>query len=220
MTAQGATADTGTGGVTRVPTAGHQRPGQDEAATVDMNYFLGIDARRADVLVADFEDNATGLNHPVAGSTPIPADGTWHHAAATYDGTTWRLYLDGELERDASAVGPFTPRSDSIQHAAIGSRAELDRAARGLLRRRHRRSAHLGSRAVAGRDSGRHQPARSRTRRTSSRRWGLNERRRHDGRRLDRQARCNGTITGSGWTRTAGAPFNLVFNQRARACRC
>src|SRR4029453_4118419 len=40
--------------------------------------------------------------------------------AATYDGTTWRLYLDGQLEREL-VIGAFTPRSDSIQHAAIGT---------------------------------------------------------------------------------------------------
>ena len=35
----------------------------------DMNYFLGIDGPRR-VLVADFEDTATGLNHP-SGQDPI-----------------------------------------------------------------------------------------------------------------------------------------------------
>ena len=90
-----------------------------EGSNRDMNYFLGI--RQSDgVLAADFEDTATGLNHPVTGATPIPANGAWHHAAATYDGATWRLYLDGVLDGQL-VVGGFTPRADSIQHAAIGS---------------------------------------------------------------------------------------------------
>ena len=84
-----------------------------------MNYFLGIDATTG-VLVADFEDTATGGNHPVAGTTAIAAGPSWHHAAATYDGTTWRLYLDGKLD-ERLVVGSFTPRSDSIQHAALGT---------------------------------------------------------------------------------------------------
>ena len=44
----------------------------------------------------------------------------WRHAAATYDGTTWRLYLDGALDAQL-VVGNFTPRFDSIQHAALGT---------------------------------------------------------------------------------------------------
>ena len=38
------------------------------------------------------------MNHPITGVTLIAADGFWHHAAATYDGATWKLYLDGALE--------------------------------------------------------------------------------------------------------------------------
>jgi uncharacterized protein YdbL (DUF1318 family) len=60
------------------------------------------------------------LNHPVAGTTAIPATGIWHHAAASYDGTTWRLYLDGALQTTL-AVGNFTPQFNSIQHAALGT---------------------------------------------------------------------------------------------------
>src|SRR5207253_735157 len=66
------------------------------------------------------EDMATGLNHPVAGTTAIPADGVWRHAAVTYDGTTWRLFLNGAPEGQL-LVGNFTPRFDSIQHAALAT---------------------------------------------------------------------------------------------------
>ena len=84
----------------------------------DTNYFLGIDGKRR-VLAADFEDTVSGANHPAFGVTPI-CDGIWYHAAATYDGTTWRLYLNGVLEAQV-LVGAFTPRFDSIQHAALGT---------------------------------------------------------------------------------------------------
>jgi hypothetical protein len=78
---------------------------------------MGI--RDADsVLCADFEDVPAGVNHPVAGTTPI-SSGRWHHAAATYDGTTWRLYLDGTLDAEL-AVGA-TPQSQSWQHAGLAA---------------------------------------------------------------------------------------------------
>ena len=113
---QGATSSTGSGGTVAVPLVTKGRAELD-ASNVDMNYFLGI--RPTDnVLVADFEDFATGLNHPVAGTTPIAND-TWYHAAATYDGTTWRLYLNGLLE--ATLAVNQTPRNDSIQHSGIGA---------------------------------------------------------------------------------------------------
>ena len=107
----------GAGGVTAVPllTKGSS---ESDGSNTDMNYFLGI--RSSDnVLAADFEDNATGANHSVAGSTPI-TNGVWHHAAATFNGTTWRLYLDGVLDATFN-IGSFTPRSDSIQHGALAT---------------------------------------------------------------------------------------------------
>ncbi len=48
-----------------------------------MNYFLGIDGSRR-VLVADFEDSATGANHPILGTTAIPTTcGTTPRRATT-----------------------------------------------------------------------------------------------------------------------------------------
>jgi len=90
-----------------------------DGSNLDANYIFGINTA-GNFLAADFEDTATGSNHPItAAITPIVND-TWYHAAATYDGTTWRLYLNGALEATA-VVGPVTPRADSIQHAALGA---------------------------------------------------------------------------------------------------
>ena len=94
------------------------RAEQETPANVNMDYFLGIDAATG-VLVGDFEDSADGTNHPVSGTTTVTTN-AWHHAAATYDGTTWRLYLDGVLDRSL-VVGAFNPEATSLQHAAIGS---------------------------------------------------------------------------------------------------
>ncbi|RIK65961.1 MAG: hypothetical protein DCC65_10990 [Planctomycetota bacterium] len=89
-----------------------------DGSNLDANYIFGINTA-GNVLAADFEDMATGLNHPVSGTTPVVLN-TWYHAAAAYDGTTWRLYLNGSLEATL-VVGSFSPRSDSIQHAGLGA---------------------------------------------------------------------------------------------------
>jgi hypothetical protein len=126
----GAGVATGTGGVTAVPLLTRGR-NEGESSTLDLNFFLGIDATRR-VLVADFEDTTNGGNHPVVGSTVI-CDGLWHHAAATYDGNTWRLYLDG-VEDAALTVGAFQPRFDSIQRAALASALTSTGSAAGFFR--------------------------------------------------------------------------------------
>lgn len=105
---------TGVGGVRVVPIAGKGR-GENDGSNVDCNYAFGF---AGDVLAADFEDMATGANHPVVGRTAVTW-GEWHHVAATYDGSTWRLYLDGVL--DAQAAANAMPRADSIQHFGIGT---------------------------------------------------------------------------------------------------
>ncbi len=117
----GVGADTGSGGVTAIPlvTKGlHQSDGSNE----DMNYFLGIHATSG-VLVADFEEGAAGTtpgqNHPISGTTVIQ-NGIWYHAAATYDGTTWRLYLNGVLDATPLPVGQPV-RADSIQHSGLAT---------------------------------------------------------------------------------------------------
>ena len=83
--------------------------GECENCAADMNYFLGI---QDNVLFADFEEGSAGTspgaNHPVTGITPIQ-NNVWYHAAATYDGTKWQLFLNGVLERELTVAEP--PRS-------------------------------------------------------------------------------------------------------------
>ena len=54
----------------RCHSSGHPRLPQDDGSNIDANWVLVIDDT-TDVIAADFEDMATGLNHPVFGTTPI-----------------------------------------------------------------------------------------------------------------------------------------------------
>ena len=115
-TGTGTTASTGSGGIIAIPllTKGLH---ESDGSNVDANWFLGIAGGK---LAADFEDTATGANHPVTGTTTITA-GAWHHAAATYGSGTWNLYLDGALDTTLAVAGSPVPRSDSIQHAGLAT---------------------------------------------------------------------------------------------------
>jgi hypothetical protein len=115
-TGTGQSTGSGSGGVTMIPLIAKGR-GETDGDTRDCNYFFGIRATDS-VLAADFEDMATGANHPIVGTTPVTSN-VWHHVAVSYDGTTWRLYLDGAL--DATLAANATPRFDSIQHFGLGT---------------------------------------------------------------------------------------------------
>lgn len=120
----GLTSGTGSGGVTVVPIIAKGR-GEHDGSNVDCNYAFGL---YGDVLAADFEDMASGANHPVIGRTAVGRE-EWHHVAVTYDGTTWRLYVDGAL--DVEKRVDATPRADSIQHFGIGTTYDSEGAPRG-----------------------------------------------------------------------------------------
>ncbi len=105
---------------------------QSDNSNVDCNYFMGIDTSTGR-LCADFEAtlstplNGTGApnnNYPVIGTTVI-ANNIWTHAAATWDGSGWKLCING-LEETTTLLNTLPspapiPRSDSIQHFAIAS---------------------------------------------------------------------------------------------------
>jgi hypothetical protein len=206
----GTTVSTGSGGVTAIPLV-TKGMAESDGSTVDMNWFLGI--RAADsVLVADFEEggggSTPGLNHPVAGVTSV-SRGTWHHAAATYDGTTWKLYLDGSLDATLNVGQP--PQSASIQHAGLGVAMTSTGAASGhfdgaldevrvwgVARTVTQLRATANSRITTGTTG-------------LVARWGLDE---GAGGIVGGGAgtTLNGTLTGTGWTWVAAAPFDLGFD--------
>ena len=95
-----------------VPTAAPEADGSTSTPT-----GCSASTTRPDVLAADFEDTADRAEPSDLG---LAADRQrrWHHAAATYDGTTWRLYLDGQLEatevEGASRLGRTPPQDAGL----------------------------------------------------------------------------------------------------------
>lgn len=112
----GKTTTSGTGGITGIPVIAKGRGEAETPATLNMNYFFGIDATNK--LVADFEESS-GPNHPITGAATIPT-GVWTHIAATYGSGVWSLYINGVLDKTESE-GSAVPVSNSVQHASIGS---------------------------------------------------------------------------------------------------
>ena len=49
----------------------------------------------------------------LAGNTPLSAD-VWYHGAATYDGSEWKLYLNGELDGSKSESGNLISNSNNL----------------------------------------------------------------------------------------------------------
>ena len=99
----------------------------DFIAERGVNYFLGID--ESGLLVADLEEHvlepSPGKNHPVLGSTSV-SPGTWHHAAATYDGRCWGLYLDGEPETDGTVCPGVVPAYESQYATSLAAAIDVN----------------------------------------------------------------------------------------------
>jgi hypothetical protein len=202
-TGAGQSTGSGSGGVTMIPLIAKGR-GETDGDTRDCNYFFGIRATDG-VLAADFEDMATGANHPVVGATPVSSN-VWHHVAVSYDGTTWGLYLDGQL--DATLAANATPRFDSIQHFGLGTALNSTGVAAGFFDGTIDEARVWNhARSLAQIKSGMTAPITSASGLVG--RWGLNEGSGMVAANSAGAGTPNGVITGAVFV-TPGAPFNLA----------
>ena len=108
---------TGTGGILQAIPLIAKGAAEAEGTTQDENFLLVIDDA-TDVLAADFEecDSAdTPADCPTGGTqastTPSWASrrivmNTWYHAAVTFDGNKWQLFLNGNAGERAGGRSP------------------------------------------------------------------------------------------------------------------
>ena len=207
-TGTGTPSTTGTNGFANaIPLVTHGAPDVDNHDNNDEDWIFAIDAD-TNTIAADFEQGAGGTtpssNNPVHGTTVI-TDNVWHHAAATYDGTTWNLYLDGNLEATL-AIGEPT-RSDTIEQAALGTMLTASGTAKGYFDG-VLDEARVWDRALTGAEIAVSMNEELTSGSGLVARWGLNE---GSGTTVgDSVANpANGTITGTGYSWVAGAPFSM-----------
>jgi manganese-dependent ADP-ribose/CDP-alcohol diphosphatase len=89
---------------------------EDSTHQSGINFVLGL--RREDYsMVAGFEDIQNHINHKLTGFSALLFD-QWYHLAATYDGSSLRLYLNGKPESMEEIDD--SPFSDTPGITAIG----------------------------------------------------------------------------------------------------
>jgi hypothetical protein len=123
------------GGITAYPLITKGRALPDGIAPWHINYFLGI-SEPGHMLAADFEEHSSGAvpgkNHPVIGVTPV-TPGVWHHAAASYDGCCWRLYLDGRPDTDGTNCPGQPANHECDQYFGLGTAQSAEGFAKGAF---------------------------------------------------------------------------------------
>jgi len=91
---------------------------RDGSGTASTTFFLGIDSGTGR-LIASLEADGTAEDHTILGTSEIP-QGQWQHAAATFDGNVWRLYLNGNLESTYD-TGGVTPATTGTRRTTLGT---------------------------------------------------------------------------------------------------
>jgi Concanavalin A-like lectin/glucanases superfamily len=106
----------------------HSSPGGGD----DDSYYLGLNSIRSirwqiDTGISTVVDNILDV--------PLPSNiaGTFHHIAATYDGVTMKVYLDGSLVGEKTASGPIHDTQTDMFIGATLSSGSLARTFKGVI---------------------------------------------------------------------------------------
>lgn len=130
----GKVTSTGSGGIGDIVPIISKGRAEAEYPAADVNYFLGYQ-KSTNQLVADFED-LSSTNHPVFSKSTLSGD--WTHVAASYEvaTSTWKLYINGNLDQVTKLDGSFTPQSGSQANIGFGSALNSSDEAVGFLKGR------------------------------------------------------------------------------------
>ena len=180
---------------------------EQDGSNVDMNYFLGIDGQPSGRRLRGHGHRAEPPDHGRGGDSGQP-DGL----ASCGGHLRWddvAVYLDGSPDGTLVA-GAFTPRFDSIQHAAIGSALTSTGAAAGFF------DGPIDEVRIWNRALSREEIQANINQQITGApnlvaRFGLNEGGSTE--MYNSTSPLEGAVTGINWAWTTGAPFNLVFNQ-------
>ena len=107
--------------------AGAEQTGVEKGTTWKAGlYTLAPYYRNGSILqFFDLPDNCDDEN--IGGNIQ---DDTWHFMAGTWDGTTIKLYIDGEISKESECKGKLIPNDDPV---FIGSRGGTQRFVNGAL---------------------------------------------------------------------------------------
>lgn len=84
---------------------------RDGCGSAGIAYLLGVNKGDPGFLFGSLNlaMNTTGGFKVVTSAAAVPNDGLFHHVAGTYDGSTMRVYIDGELMGEATLTGNIIP---------------------------------------------------------------------------------------------------------------
>ena len=136
----------------------------------------------------------------------------WHHAAVTYDGCCWQLYLDGMPETDGTTCPGAAPGPTASNMPAL-DRNEFKRRCNFCFERHDRRSSYLELPRARKRKSATINSDLTTVQSGLVARWGRNE---GIGTTIHGTAdpANDGSIHGTDYAWTAeGAPFDIVVNE-------
>ena len=122
-----------TDGIPFVTMGGSEGSGSE----MKVGLFFGIQASSGRLMAvfagAPSAPRLAAQDYSLVGNAQI-TPGAWHHAAATYDGQTLRLFLDGRLDAALTLASPVVPDLVSAREVYLAGALSSDGQGRGFFK--------------------------------------------------------------------------------------